>query len=120
VCPPSDASCRRRADCAYTCEELKQEPVTQNDEGRNRDEEDKDKREDLSSRVKNDVSTHDAGDGAAGSEGGQGRMVVEDDMRKAGTDAANKIEEKVGKMAEVVFHVIAEDPEKEHISGDVQ
>ena len=120
MCPPGDTSCGRRADSTYTCKELKQEPVTQNDEGRNGDKENKDEREDLSSWVKNDVGPHDAGDGAAGSEGGQGRMVVEDDMREAGADAANEIEEKVGKMAEVVFHVVAEDPEEEHISSDVQ
>ena len=99
---------------------MKQEPVTQNDEGWNRDEENKDKRQDLSSRIKNDVGPHDAGDCAAGSEGGQGRMVVEDNMGEAGADAANEIKEKVGKMAEVVFHVVAEDPEEEHVSGDVQ
>ncbi len=47
-------------------------------------------------------------------------MVVEDDMREAGTDAANKIEEKVWEVAKVVFHVVAEDPEEEHVSCDVQ
>ncbi len=120
MCPPSDASCRRRADGTYTGEELKQEPVTQNDEGRDRDEENKDKRQDLRSRVKNDVGAHDAGDSAAGSEGGQGRMVVEDNMGEAGADAANEIEEKVGKVAEVIFHIVAEDPEEEHVSGDVK
>ena len=70
MCPPGDASRGRCADGTYTCEELKQEPVTQNDECGDRDEENKNKREDLSSGIKNDVGPHDAGDGAAGSEGG--------------------------------------------------
>ena len=120
MCPPRDTSRGRRANGAYACEELKQEPVAQNDEGWNRDEENKDKSKDLRSRVKNDVGPHHARDGAAGSERRQGRMVVEDNMRKARTDAADKIEEKVREMAKVVFHVVAEDPEEEHISGDVQ
>ena len=120
MCPPGDTPCGRRADGTYAGEELKQEPITQNDEGGNRDEENKDKRKNLSSRIKNDVGPHDAGDGAAGSERGQGRVVVEDDMREARTDSTNKIEEKIREMAKVIFHVVAEDPEEEHVSGDVQ
>ena len=67
VRPPCDTSRGRRADGTYPREELKQEPVSQNNEGWNRNEENKDKRQDLSSRVKHDVGPHDAGDSAAGS-----------------------------------------------------
>jgi hypothetical protein len=47
-------------------------------------------------------------------------VEVEDDVRETRTDAASKVEEKVGDVAEVVFDVIAEDPEEEHVTRDVQ
>ena len=47
-------------------------------------------------------------------------MEIEDDVRKAGPDAAGEIEEKIEEVAEVIFDVIAEDPQEEHVAGDVQ
>ena len=47
-------------------------------------------------------------------------MEVEKDVGNAGTDTANKIEEQVREVAKVVFYVVSKDPEKEHVSGDVQ
>ena len=51
---------------------------------------------------------------------GRVRVEVEEDVREARADSADEIEEKVGEVAEVVFHVVAEDPEEEHVTGDVQ
>lgn len=47
-------------------------------------------------------------------------MEIEEDMEEIRADAAEQIEEEIGEMAEVVFDVIAEDPEEEHVAADVK
>ena len=108
------------ADSTYARHELKEEPIAQNDESRDRDEKYKDERQDPSARIKNDVGAHDAGDGATGSERGQSGVEVEEDVRETRANSADEIEEKVREVAEVVFHVVAEDPEEEHVTGYVE
>ena len=44
-------------------------------------------------------------------------MEVEEDVRETRANSADEIEEKVREVAEVVFHVVAEDPEEEHVTG---
>ena len=46
-------------------------------------------------------------------------MEVKDDVGEAGTYTTDKIEEKVGEVAEIVFHVVAENPEEEHVPGEM-
>ena len=118
--PPSDAA---RGNCphgAYSRRKLEEEPITQDDEGRNGYEKYEDKRQNPCAWIKNNVGPHDTGDGAAGSECGHSGMVVEEDVRESRAYSADEIKEKVGEMAEVVFHVVAENPEEEHVSGYVQ
>lgn len=119
MCPPGDASRGRCPDRGDSRQELKKEPVSQNDEGWNRDEKDEDEGQNSSARVENDVGAHDAGDGAAGSERWKGGVIIKNDVCEAGTDAASKVEKKIGEVAEVVFDVIAENPEEKHVPGDV-
>ena len=119
MCPPGDASCGRRTDRANTRQELKQEPIAQNDESRNRYEKDEDQGQNSCSGIKKDISPHDAGDGAAGTERGERRVEIKDNVGEARTNAANEIEQEVGDVAEVIFDVVAENPEEEHVTGDM-
>lgn len=80
MCPPGNPSCGSRADIAYSCQELEQEPIAQNDEGRYGDEEYENKRKNSCTRIENDVSAHDARDGAAGSERGKRRVKIKQNM----------------------------------------
>lgn len=108
------------ADGAYSRHELQEEPIAQNDEGGDGEKEDDDEGQDFGAGVKNDVGAHYAGDGAAGSESGDRGMEIEEDVGEVRADAACEIEEEVGEMAEVVLDIVAEDPEEEHVAGDVQ
>ena len=64
--PPGDSACGRPTDGSYSCDELQKEPISQNDEGGDRKEENYNQREYPSAGIKNDVGAHDARDGAAG------------------------------------------------------
>ena len=119
MCPPSDAACCYSSDRSDSGQKLKQKPISQNDEGWNRDEKYEDKGQDSSSRIKNDIGTHHAGDGAAGAERWKGGVVIKNNVRETGTDAASEVEKKIGDVAEVIFHVVSENPEEEHVPGDV-
>ena len=117
--PPGDAASGCRGYGAYSRQELEQEPVTQNDEGRYGYEENKDQSQHPRPRIENDVSPHYAGDGATGPERGKGGVVIKNNVCETRTNAANEIEEEVGEVAEVVFDVVAENPEEEHVSCDM-
>lgn len=117
--PPGDASRGGQAYGAHSRDELQQKPIPQDDERRNGNEEEQHESQHASPRKKNNIGAHDSGDCAASTQGGQGGMKVEKDMAEAGAYAADQVKEKIGKMAEVVLDVIAEDPEKQHVSGDM-
>lgn len=110
MCPPGDSSSGCSTHGAHTCHELQKEPIAQNDKGWDGQEENHDEGEHPGAGIKNDVGPHDAGDGAAGSEGGNCGMKIEDDVAKTRTDSTNQVEEKIGEVTEVVFHIVAEDP----------
>lgn len=82
MCPPGDALRGPAADGAYTCHELQEEPIAQNDEGGDGEEKDDDESQNSGARVKNDVGAHYAGDGAAGSESRDRGMEIEEDVGK--------------------------------------
>ena len=120
VSPPSDASRSSDSNGSDSRHELKQKPIPQDDERRDGNEENEDERDHASAWIKNDIGAHDGGDCAAGSEGRQIRMKVKDNVGDPGTDAANQVKQKIWEVAEVVFHVIPEDPEEKHVSADVK
>jgi len=119
VRPPRDAARCGDSHGTHPRQELKEKPIPQDDERRDGNEENEHEREYASSRIKNDIGSHDTGDGAAGAEGRQIRVEIEDDVGDAGTDAADEIEQEIREVAEVVFHVIAKNPEEEHVPGDM-
>jgi len=65
--PPGDAACGHSYAC-NPCEELKQEPIAENNESRDRKKKDQDEGQDTGSWIENNVGAHNAGDSAAGSE----------------------------------------------------
>ena len=119
MCPPGDASGGCGTDRANTRQELKQEPIAQNDESRNRYEKDEDEGQDSCSGIKKDIGPHDTGDSTAGTERGEMRVEIKDNVGEARTNAANEIEQEVGEVAEVILYVVAENPEEEHVPGDM-
>lgn len=120
MCPPGDTSRGRRAHRTDSRQELQQEPIAQNDPGWDRDKKNQNESKYASARVKNDIGSHDPGDGAAGSESGGRRMEVEGDVEESGANPTNEIEKKIRQMAEVVFDIVSKDPEEEHVPRDVQ
>jgi hypothetical protein len=46
-------------------------------------------------------------------------VEIKEDVGETRAYAANQIEKKVRYVAEMVFHIVAENPEEEHVSGDV-
>jgi len=61
-----------------------------------------------------------AGDGATRSDDGNAGIGVEQGVGDGGGESAEEVEDEILEVAEVVFDVVAEDPEKEHIAADVQ
>lgn len=118
--PPGNPTGGGSADRSDSRDELQQEPITQNDESRDGEKEDYDEGKHPRSRIKDDIRTHDAGNGAAGAESGNGGVEIEDDVAQVRANSANEIEEKIGEMAEVILNVVAEDPEEEHVSADME
>jgi len=110
VGPPGDAASCRDSHRAHPCQELKQEPIAEDDERRDGNEENEHERQYARAWKKNDIGAHDAGDGATGSERRQIGVEVEDNVGDARTNAANEIKQKIREVAEVVLHVIAKDP----------
>src|SRR5205807_686424 len=66
--------------------------------------------------VKDKVGAHDARDRATGPDAGHGRAGIEHDVRQAGSEAAEQVEQQVAEMAEVVFDIVAEEPKHPHVA----
>jgi len=101
-------------------EELKQEPVTQNENRRDGNQKYKNKRENTFAGKEKEIGSHDPGNSAARAQSRQGRTPIEKRVQKPSADAAGQIESEIRRVAEVVLDVIAEDPEKEHIPGEME
>src|SRR5207302_1446281 len=99
-------------------QELQDEPVTENQHSGDRYQKNKDQGQDARARIEDGVRAHYAGNGAAGAKGGHRRIQVEDDVKQAGADSAEQIEEQVADVAVEVLDVIAKNPEKEHVASD--
>ena len=118
--PPGDTAGGCAADGSNSGDELKQEPISKNDEGGDGEEKEEHQGQNAGPGIENDVSPHDARDGATGPEGGNGRMEIEENMEKVRAYAASEIKEEIGEVAEIVFDVVAKDPKKKHVPGDMQ
>jgi len=123
VGPPRDPSARGRshgAEGTKRRKKLQDEPVAEDQHGGNWHEENEDEGQDAGARVENCVGAHDPGDGAAGPQGRNTRMHVEQHVQEARADSAKQIEKQIGDVAVEVFDVVAKNPEEKHVAGDVQ
>lgn len=107
-----------------TIKELKNEPKTQKNEGRQlyyvQKKTKGDQSDDPASGKEDKIGSQHSSNGSAGPDGGDGRGWVGEDMGQTRNRAAQKIEEEVAEMAHAILHVIAEDPQVEHIAQDVE
>src|SRR6202011_37556 len=103
--------------CRY---KLDDEPISQNDEGRDGHQDDEEKSEHLGPRIQYDVGAHHAADGSAGADRWGARMEVEQYVQQAGANSTEKIEDQITQVAEVVFHIVPEYIDTQHVAQDVR
>ena len=111
----ADGSCRSQ-------QELSNEEVAEHDPRRQPHkphEEERHDGENFRAGIEQEVRAHYAGDGAAGSDCGDGRVEIEDCVHSHSGNSADEVENDVAEVAEVVFDVVAEDPEREHVEDEV-
>lgn len=82
-------------------------------------EEDRQEHDDARAGEQEEAGAHDAGNGAAGADGGKGGHGVELQVRDAGGDAARQIENREAQRAHAVFDVVPEDPDRPHVADNV-
>ncbi len=82
--------------------------------------EDRQEHDDARAGEQEKAGAHDAGNGAAGTDGGKGGHGVELQVNHAGGDAARQIENREAQRAHAVFDVVPEDPQRPHIADDVR
>jgi len=71
-------------------------------------------------RIEQNVRAQDAGDGAAGPECRQRRVGADQDVNDGADDAAKQIEDEKPTRPHPVFHVVAENPEVQHVPAQVE
>ena len=105
---------------ADAVDELEDGPHADGDDGRDRHQEPEDEDGHAVRREQDDVGAQDAGDGAGRAEAGDDRARIDEDVRQAADDAGGNVEERVGQVADAVLDVVAEDPQEEHVAGEVE
>ena len=83
-------------------------------------EEDWDQCQDSGAGIENEVSPHDARNGAARPDRWDLRIPICQEMNQTSCDTAEEVESKIPDVAEPVFNVIAEDPKIEHIASEME
>ncbi len=120
---PSNASADRWN--RYSIPNLINEPKTQDYYSRDMKcrpykEEKRDDHDDVGARKAQEVSAEDAGNSAAGAKHGDGRKRLGDEMAEKGRKSAEKIKEQKAEMAAQGFDVVAENPQVEHVAGQMK
>src|SRR5579864_1192231 len=104
-----------------TAEKLADSPVAEHEPcGDGKDENWREPDQDPRFRIEHEVGAHHAGDCAAGADAGHVRTGVEEDVGQTGGDSAQQIEDQVGEVSQVVFDVVAENPEHPHVAEHVK
>src|SRR5438105_12191340 len=70
-------------------------------------------------RIEDEIGPEHSCNGTARSDGRDSRVRIEQDLRHCRRNSTQKIEDQVSKMAEVIFDVIAENPQKKHIARNM-
>ncbi len=122
VSEPPDASSARRAEGELSQNNLDDDPVAQVDEGGQLNEPEKvegDYCQDSCMRVKEHVSAHDAGDGAAGANHRDERLATHGHLSKRADSPAHDVEQEKLSVPGGILDVVPKDPKKKHVSEDV-
>lgn len=119
--PPGNAS--PLACCSRGVQKLKQEPDAEKKECRNLDEigQEKDGYEgqDLCPRIEDEVGPHYASNGAAGTDGWDVRMPINNELWSPRCQTTQKIEAKISNVSQSIFHIVPEDIEEPHVPQEV-
>ncbi len=119
MCPPSDPAGCLGPERAHSGKELQQEPISQDDEGRDGHQKNEEQCKHPGPGVEEGISAHHPGNGTTGAHCGKRGMKIKQHVKESRTNPADEIEKKIGDMAEEIFHVVAEYPKKKHIARDV-
>ena len=119
--PPGNASHLCRGTCR--ADELKHKPYADKEKGREfykiRYKKDGNEGQYPGFWVKQEIRTHNTGNGAAGANGGYLRVPVDEKVEEARGKATKEVERKVPYGPQPVFHVIAEYIERPHVAEKV-
>ncbi len=118
------ASFRRSCETCGATEELDDEPKSEDDEGGDLDKLDEDEngneRQHARSRIRHQIRAEHAGNGSAGADAWNCRVVVQHGVEDSGSNAAQQIEYEVREVAEAVFDVVSENPQVPHVSDQMK
>jgi len=120
VRPPSDSSGSAASEGVDPREKLHDVPQAQKDHGWHGQREDKNQGKNARPGVKQYVSAHHAGYGPARTQGRKVGVQIEEHVQQTRPDSTAQIKEEVRNVPEEILDIVAEDPEKEHVSGEVQ
>lgn len=120
--PKGNPTSLPRATCC--AEKLEEEPDTDKEECRHlhKREEEKEGYQGQYPRpgIEYQVCPHHACNGAAGTDGGDVRVPVEQEMRGPCSQTAYQIEEEIAEMSQSVFNIVPKDIEEPHIAHEVK
>ena len=120
MCPPGHSSGSATSEGIDPREKLHDVPQAQKDHRRDGQREDKNQGKNARSGIEQYVSAHHAGYGTARTQGRKVGVQIEEHMQQTRPDPTAEIKEEVRYVPEEIFDIVAEDPEKEHVSGEVQ
>jgi len=104
--------------------ELDEKPIGEKDKSGNLDkldeEEDRDQGHDPGPGIEEEISPHDAGNRAAGSNGRNIGIPVGDKVDESSSHPAEKVKDEIPNMAQPVLNIISEDVEEPHVSEDME
>src|ERR1700730_18207799 len=97
-------------------QEVSQEPVSEHEPGRNVKQKYRRKPDQHSRpRIQNEVRSHHSRNRAACAHTGYGGGLMKKDGGSAGRHSADQVEHEILEMSDVIFDVVAEDPQEEHV-----
>lgn len=122
---PGDTLCLADvADGGDAAQQLDGKPIEQHEGGRDIDggdeDNDEDERDYAHARIQDEEGAHDAGNGAAGADGGDGTAEVGGELDGGRSNAADQIEDGELGGPHGVLNVRSEDPQEPHVADEVE
>ncbi len=117
--PPCYAPRIAGSERTNSSKDLHENPFSQNDNGGDRQQEDKHKGKNARPRKQQDVSAHYTRNRATRTEGWHGGLQIEEHMKQTRPDPTDKVEQEIKEMAEEVLDVIAKNVQKPHVADHV-